>query len=132
MQIDLCSFHQSMICLTACLLLILRLIHVRHKIKCSPLTFEVKQFYANRIFIMKHHLWSWSMYQIWRKNNFYKQHWRQFLIYRLSTYICSIRSSLDKASGLSILFPSTSNGIPFSEGLLNKSWSSLLDTGKLS
>lgn len=51
---------------------------------------------------------------------------------RLYTYICSVKSCLDKASFLSILFPSTSNGMPLSDGLLNRSWSSLLETDKLS
>lgn len=50
----------------------------------------------------------------------------------VSTYIRSVRSGLDRAPCLSILLPNTSNGIPLSEGLLNKSWSSLLETDKFS
>lgn len=51
---------------------------------------------------------------------------------KVSTYIRSVRSDLERAPCLSILLPNTSNGIPLSEGLLNKSWSSLLETDKFS
>jgi len=47
-------------------------------------------------------------------------------------YISSVKASLDRAPGLSILFPRTRRGIPLSEVLLNKSWSSLFDTLRLS
>ena len=40
--------------------------------------------------------------------------------------ITSVKLCLGKASGLSILLPMTSNGIPVKEGLLRRSWSSLL------
>lgn len=51
---------------------------------------------------------------------------------REDTYIWSARSFLDNAPGLSILLPKIRMGIPFKEGLLNKSWSSSLETGKFS
>lgn len=40
------------------------------------------------------------------------------------TYIMSVKVCLGKASGLSILLPMTSNGIPVKDGLLRRSWSS--------
>ena len=40
--------------------------------------------------------------------------------------ITSVKLCLGKASGLSILLPITSNGIPVKDGLLRRSWSSLL------
>jgi type III secretory pathway component EscT len=40
------------------------------------------------------------------------------------TYITSVKLCLGKASGLSILLPMTSNGIPVKDGLLRRSWSS--------
>lgn len=50
----------------------------------------------------------------------------------MSTYISSVKACLDRAPGLSILFPRTSRGIPLSEGLLSRSWSSLFDMPMLS
>ena len=45
----------------------------------------------------------------------------------VSCHISAMRACLDNASDcLSILFPSTRSGIPVKEGLLNKSWSSVL------
>ena len=40
------------------------------------------------------------------------------------TYMTSVKLCLGKASGLSILLPMTSNGIPVKDGLLRRSWSS--------
>lgn len=51
---------------------------------------------------------------------------------QMSTYISSVKACLDRAPGLSILFPRTNKGIPFNEGLLSKSWSSLFEIPMLS
>ncbi len=48
------------------------------------------------------------------------------------TYIKLVSSFFETASGLSILFPSTSNGIPSREGLLNRSCSSFFEIRILS
>lgn len=56
-----------------------------------------------------------------------------FLCFRIiKAYISSVKASLDRAPGLSILLPRTRSGIPLSDVLLNKSWSSLFDTLRLS
>lgn len=50
----------------------------------------------------------------------------------LSAYISSVKACLDRAPGLSILFPNTSNGIPLNDVLFSRSWSSLLEMLRLS
>lgn len=70
-----------------------------------------------------------------RKNNknillYIKEKGRGIII--IFTHIWSVKACLESAPALSILFPNTSRGIPASDALLSKSWSSLLETLRLS